>query len=265
MTAQGRSPTSRPVLINIESTSVNDSPCCGIKNPAHPGLLAKRCWLKAHLNLGLRAKNLVDLDGKTCGYIEYLPGEYSWRAVDARRYMFIHCVWNHSRQHRRMGWAGVMIDACVEDAKAAGMQGVAVMTRDGPWMASRTIFTAHGFTLADKAPPDCQLLVRKFKAGAPDPVFKGNFEQKAARFNRGLTIIHSAQCPYIAKFTAEIVETAEEEYHLKPKVLELESWRDAQEAPTPYAVFALIYKGRVLADRQISRTRFRNIMNKLLR
>jgi hypothetical protein len=46
-------------------------------------------------------------------------------------------------------------------------------------------------------------------------------------------------------------------------VLELKCWSDAQQAPTPYAFFALIHNGQLLADHQISRTRFRNIMNKL--
>ena len=124
---------------------------------------------------------------------------------------------------------------------------------------------ANGFKLADTAAPDYHLLVRKFKAGAADPVFKGGFKRKAARFTRGLTIIRSAQCPYIAKFATEIAQTAEEEYHIKPKMIELESWSDAQDAPTPYAVFAVIYKGRLLADHQISRTRFRSIMNEVLR
>jgi hypothetical protein len=44
-------------------------------------------------------------------------------------------------------------------------------------------------------------------------------------------------------------------------VVDLESWSDAQNAPTFYAVFALIHNGRLLADHQISRTRFRNIMS----
>jgi hypothetical protein len=79
---------------------------------------------------------------------------------------------------------------------------------------------------------------------------------------RGLTIIRSSQCPHIAKFASEIAQTAAEEYHLKPKVVDLGSWRDAQKAPTPYAVFAVILNGRLLADHQISRSRFRNIMNK---
>jgi len=67
---------------------------------------------------------------------------------------------------------------------------------------------------------------------------------------------------YIAKFAADIIETAEKEYHIRPTLVDLESWSDAQAAPTPYAVFALIYGGRLLADHQISRTRFRNIMDK---
>jgi len=46
-------------------------------------------------------------------------------------------------------------------------------------------------------------------------------------------------------------------------VVDLESWSDAQNAPTPYAIFALIYNGRLLADHQISRTRFRNIMKEV--
>jgi hypothetical protein len=72
----------------------------------------------------------------------------------------------------------------------------------------------------------------------------------------------SSQCPHIAKFASDIAQTAAEEYQIKPRVLDLRSWRDAQNAPTPYAVFALIYNRRLLADHQISRTRFRNIMNK---
>jgi hypothetical protein len=83
------------------------------------------------------------------------------------------------------------------------------------------------------------LLVRKLNARAADPTFKGGWEQKLERYRRGLTIIRSSQCPHVAKFAAEIAQTAKEEYGIKPRVVELKSWRDAQNAPTPYAVFAL--------------------------
>ena len=67
-----------------------------------------------------------------------------------------------SRQHQRKGWGGVMVEACLDDAKKAGMSGAAVMVRDGPWLADRRLFLANGFEPVDTAPPDYQLLVRKF-------------------------------------------------------------------------------------------------------
>jgi hypothetical protein len=176
--------------------------------------------------------------------------------------MFIHCLWNHSKRHQDQGWGSAMLEGCLNDAEEAGMNGVAAVVREGPWLADRRLFLANGFERVDTAPPDYELLVRKLKASAADPAFKGDWDQKVARYRRGLTIIRSSQCPYIAKFADEIAETAEQEYGLKPKIVNINSWQDAQNAPTPYAVFALIYKGRLVADHQISRTRFLNIMNK---
>ena len=156
-----------------------------------------------------------------------------------------------------------MVQSCVEHARQAGMHGVAAMARDGPWLAGTALFLANGFEVVDSAPPDYRLLVRKLNPAAPQPVFKGDWEKKMKRYGKGLTIIRSSQCPHIAKFAGDIAETAESEYGLKPRVVELRSHREAQDAPTPYAVFAVIYNGRVLADHQISRTRFRNIMRKI--
>jgi YoaP-like len=82
-------------------------------------------------------------------------------------------------------------------------------------------------------------------------------------YSRGLTIIRSNQCPHIAKFADEIAQSAEQEYGLAPRIVDLKSARQAQNAPTPYAVFAVIYNGRLLADHQISRTRFHNIMRQI--
>ena len=63
------------------------------------------------------------------------------------------------------------------------------------------------------------------------------------------------------KFAREIAELARSEYGLAPRIVVPKSMRDA---PTPYAVFSIIYRGQLLADHQISRTRFHNIMKKLL-
>ena len=252
-----------PTLVAVDSTNFDALPCCGIKNAKHPGRQQKSCWLQANAAFGLRAKTLLAPDGRPGGYIEYIPGEYAWRGVDAAGYMFIHCVWISSRQNQRKGWGSLMIEACLNDARSAGMSGVAAMVRDGPWLADGRLFLANGFKPVDTAPPDYQLLARKLNPAAADPTFRKEWDEKLARYGRGLTIIRSSQCPHIEKFTREIAGAAEEEYGLRPKVVDLESWQDAQDAPTPYAVFSVIYNGRLLADHQISRTRFRNIMRQL--
>lgn len=253
--------SSTPRLIDVDAASFDSLPCCGIKSLTHPGREQKRCWLQANARFGLRAKTLLAPDGQPCGYMEYLPGEFAWRGVDCGGYLFIHCIWIYSKRHQRKGWGSVMIEACLDDAKAAGMRGAAVMVREGPWLADRRLFLANGFEVVDTAPPDYQLLVRKFDRGAASPAFQTGWDQKLGQYGRGLTIIASSQCPHIAKFAADIAETAENEYHIRPTVVDLGSYRDAQNALTPYAIFAVIYNGRLLADHQISRTRFRNIMN----
>src|SRR5271166_1305086 len=147
MTRSGR-------LIDVDRTSFDTLPCCGIKSATHPGRRAKCGWLEANFQFGLRAKVLLDPHDEPCGYIEYLPGEFAWRGVEAGGYLFIHCLWIHSKRHQRQGWGSTMVEACLNEAEEAGMNGVAVVAREGPWLADRRLFLANGFELADTAPPD---------------------------------------------------------------------------------------------------------------
>lgn len=250
-------------LVDVDDASFHTLPCCGIKSSTHPGREEKRCWLQANAKFGLRAKALLAPDGHASGYIEYIPGEFAWRGVDAPGYLFVHCIWIYSRQHQRKGWGRLMLEACLNDARKSGKHGVAVMVRDGPWLADRRLFLANGFEPVDTAPPDFQLLVRKFDHRAANPAFKKDWDRKLGQYSRGLTIIRSSQCPHIAKFASDIAEAAEKEYRIRATVVDLQSPSEAQNAPTPYASLALIYNGQLLADHQISRTRFRNIMSKL--
>ena len=116
-----------------------------------------------------------------------------------------------------------MVQGCLDDARERGMSGVAVVAREGPWMAGPRLFV-------DTAPPDFQLLVRQLDAVAGNPSFRGDWGRKLKRYGRGLTLIRTDQCPHIAKFD-EIAEAAED-YGVKLKVVELRSHRDAQNAPT---------------------------------
>jgi len=52
---------------------------------------------------------------------------------------------------------------------------------------------------------------------------------------------------------------------LKLKVTELKNAKQAQDAPSVYAVFNMVYDGKLLVDHYISSTRFQNIINKQIK
>ena len=114
----------------------------------------------------------------------------------------------------------------------------------------------------DKALPDFSLLARKFRKSTPAPSFKGQWDKKLKKFGKGLTIITSGQCPHNAKMVNDIVEIAKDRYSIEPRIVEYKSYRQAQNAPGPYAVAGLVYDGKLVADHTISGTRFRLIMER---
>ncbi|HUV13393.1 MAG TPA: GNAT family N-acetyltransferase [Acidobacteriota bacterium] len=251
-------------VVEIAADHLLETPCCGIKNVEHEGHKAKREWLEEHFELGLKSKILLTPDGRQNGFIEYLPGEYAWRGVEAKGYMFIHCLWTYFKKYQRQGYAKRLVESCLEEARQANMKGVAVVARPKPWLASRDIFVRLGFDVVDTAPPDYDLLVKKFDSTESNPRFKGDWEKKLKKYGKGLTIIRADQCPHTLRFSSSIAEEALKTYGLKTRIEVLKTHRQAQNAPTPYAVFQLIYNGQLLVDHQISKTRFKKIMNKMV-
>ena len=144
--------------------------------------------------------------------------------------------------------------------------GAAHEIEPGRWSAVEVVALAEVSpgsrrTLVATAPPDFELLAKKF-ASVPSPAFKGDRGRKLSQYGQGLTIICSDQCPYTAKAINEITATAEEQYHIKPAIMELKNYQEAQDAPSPFAIFGIVYKGKLVADHPISNSRFKNIMNK---
>lgn len=74
-------------------------------------------------------------------------------------------------------------------------------------------------------------------------------------------MVYSRQCPWVARFMEE-VKPVLSGYKLEPEIIEFTTAGEAQRAPSLYGVFSLINDGRLLADRNISVTRFRNILKK---
>lgn len=82
-------PRAKLIEVTIDNVAVKGFFCCMSKSKA-AGYQRKLHWLKARFAEGLRIK-MYELPQR--GFIEYIPGEYAWRPVDAKGYMFIHCLW----------------------------------------------------------------------------------------------------------------------------------------------------------------------------
>jgi len=106
--------------------------------------------------------------------------------------------------------------------------------------------------------------VKKLDRSALSPRFRGDWGRRLKRYGSGLTIIRAEQCPHSIRFAEKIAATARDSFSLEPRMMTLRTWREAQAAPTPFAVFAVIYDGELLADHHISARRFKTLMDRAL-
>ena len=239
---------------------------CGYKDIKRAGYPEKLGWLKDRFQEGLKIKTLYSDEDGTQGMIEYIPGEYCWRPVEASGYMFIHCIFaGFKSSYKGRGYGSLLVDECLKDARSGGLRGAAVVTRKGPFMAGKELFVKKGFEVIDSAPPDFDLLVKKFDKGAPPPKFKGGMAERLRQYDKGLTIIRADQCPYTVKNVGEISETAEKTYGIRPDIINLQNHQEAQNSPCAFGTFCIIHRGKIVAHHPISRTRFINIMEKELK
>ena len=250
-------------IIDTNADNILEYGVCGYKNIKREGYPEKVEWLKDRFPEGMKLKTLYSDEDGTQGMLEYIPGEYCWRPVEASGYMFIHCIFvGFKRAYKRKGYGTLLVEECLKDAEKGNMHGVAVVTRKGSFMAGKEIFVKNGFDVVDKASPDFELLVKKLNKEAPPPKFKGDWGKTLSQYGKGLTIIRSDQCPYSVKNVREISETAENVYGIKPNIIELKDCQEAQNSPCPFGTFCVVYNGKVVAEAPISNARFKNIMKK---
>jgi hypothetical protein len=179
------------------------------------------------------------------GFIEYIPGEYAWRPVDARGYMFIHCLWIVGRSKKK-GYATLLLNECIADAQKAGMQGVAMVTSRGNWLVDKKPLLKLDFEVIDQAPPSFELLALKF-SDAPSPAFTSGWQDKMDRLGTGLTVFRTDQCPYIENAVTAALEAAQEA-DIPSQVIELKSNQEVRDlAPSAYGVFSIVVNGQLLS------------------
>ena len=248
-------------IIDITPENVLDYGLCGYKSLKKPGYPEKVEWLKQNTPLGLRIQALLSERDGLQGMIEYIPGEYCWRPVEASGYLFIHCLFvGFKNAYKGHGYAGSLIERCIAEATDLNTHGVAVVTREGSFMAGREIFREMGFEKVDTAPPDFELMCKSFKGSDPIPAFKPSVRQNQHPYKNGLFIIRGDQCPYTVKNVREIMTSAEQELGIQPHLVELRDYRQAQQSPCAFGTFCIVFNGKVIAHHPISNRRFLNLM-----
>ena len=253
-------------IIDTNSENILQYGVCGYKDIKRAGYPEKLKWLKERFSEGLKLKTLYSDQDGTQGMIEYIPGEFCWRPVEASGYMFIHCIFSgFKNSYKGKGYGTLLLNECLVEAKKGHYFGVAVVTRKGPFMAGKEIFVKNGFEVIGSAPPDFELLMLKFNKTAPLPKFKENWKERLTKYSHGLTIIRSNQCPYTVKNVKEISELAVNTFGMKPEIINLNNCSEAQDSPCPFGTFCVIFQSKVIAHHPISGTRFTNIMKQELK
>lgn len=203
----------------------------------------KRAWLIDRYSEGLQLRLLGNGER---GFIEFIPGAHAWRGIeDADEFVVIHCLWvvGKSRGH---GFAKALVD-CAEDwARENGYRGVAALTGSGNWLISPGVLEHRGYECVDRAENGFELTVKCFSGGCM-PRLAGGWHTKAEACGPGLTVLRTAQCPYLEDaanharraaeklglaFTDRVIETADELRAL---------------SPSPYGTYALVHDGKLLS------------------
>jgi hypothetical protein len=170
-----------------------------------------------------------------------------------------YCLWISPNKYKGKGYGSLLVRKCMKDAESEGKCGVAIVTSEGPFMAGKALFVKNEFESVAHAKPSFELMVSSPKKGVL-PEFR-NWEKHLSTFE-GLNVIYSNQCPWVARSIKELTEIAKEK-GLELHTTELESADHAQNAPSLYATFSLVYNGNLLADHYISGRRFLNILKKI--
>ena len=247
-------------IINVTPQNVLQETLFCIKDLKNPGFHSKQKWFEKRYKEGMRMKILKDTDGKMMGFIEYIPASHAWRPVEAKNFMFIHCMYISSNKNKNKGFGSLLINESENDAKALNMSGVCVMTSNGVWITDKRIFEKNGYAEVDQR-GRFELISKKWNRAAKDPkLMDWALQQKKYM---GWHLLYADQCPWHEKSVFALLNTAHE-YGIDLKVHKISTAQEAKNAPSGYGVFNLLKNGKLLEDHYISATRFRNILKKEL-
>jgi hypothetical protein len=231
-----------------------------IRNKKHVGYQGKDAWFKSPSQTQLGFEILLSDDGSEAGFVEFAPGETTWRIIEAPGWLIIHCLMINPRKFTGKGNATALINRVQEIASNHNHYGVAAIVRDGSWMIGKDIFLKAGFQQVDESEPDFQIVAKPLSDG-PLPRFPEDLNNRLTGKHE-LELIYTNQCPYISKAVNELPPVAIS-HGTTLKLTEINDPAEARRLmPTPYGTFCLVHDEKILSHHPISATRFKNILQR---
>jgi hypothetical protein len=127
-----------------------------------------------------------------------------------------------------------------------------MLASEGNWLVGPKLLERNGFEVVDEAPPRFLLMARRFGRSQP-PGFTRDWERKAKRFGKGLTVVRTDQCPYIDDAVA-FARDAAAEHGLAFREVELESAAEVRDrSPSPYGTFSMVLDSRLFSYHYLTR------------
>ena len=137
-------------FIDLTPENIEDEHlCCIIRTKkGHPGIEAKRAWLKERLSEGHVFRKL---NVKGCAFIEYAPLETAWVPVVGDNFYYIYCLWVQG-EPKGHGYGRALMESCIEDARAHGRSGVCMLgaEKQKAWLSDQSFAKKFGFTAVDR-------------------------------------------------------------------------------------------------------------------
>lgn len=230
-------------IITIDQNNLDEAHiCCAIGSDKQNQKRAqtKKKWMKERFEEGLVFKRL-DERGKV--FIEYMPVEKVWKPIVGEAYLVINCLWV-SGQFKGKGLSTLLLNTCIEDARAQNKAGVVVVSSSKvkPFLTDKQFFLKQGFVQVDTAPPYFELLALRLDDTRKHPMFSEHAKSGKGPQQADFTLIYSNQCPFMEEYVQRLSEVVKKS-GMACHVHQLKSYQEAQEMGSPFGTLGIYFNG----------------------
>lgn len=251
-------------IITIDHSNIDtEHICCAFSDKKCANSYEqKKRWLIREFDNGYVFRRI---DARAKVFIEYGPADKGWAPITAPNYLLINCFWV-SGQYKGQGYGKALLQLAINGAKSAGKDGLVTVvgTSKFHFMSDTKWLLRQGFVECEKISSGFSLLVFKLKPDADNPRFNDSVLSGGCPDKDGLVVYYSNRCPFTDfHVRTSLIETASKR-KLPLKIIKLETFQDAQSAPSPATIFSLFYNGRfVTTDLSVCMdSRFDKVMEK---